>query len=272
MYFSIIIPVYNASSYIKKCLSSIKSQSFSDFEVLLINDGSTDNSLEIINQEINEDSRFKVITKPNSGVSATRNLGLSKATGNYIIFVDADDWIEPTLLEELSLIPNNPDIIQYDFFKVGSSKKKVHIKSEFPLIVQGEGAVVWKRAFKRELLNDITFDESLIGGEDYLFCVQAFIKSKSFYYLNKCLYNYNTTNTNSAMHNNFIKNFQSQIKATETVSAILRENSLYETYKNDIDKRYFWCLAEFNNWWLSRKMPGFIKKVLLKIIKTILGK
>ena len=99
--------------------------------------------------------------------------------------------LPPTLLQEIYEKGNKADIIQYDFFEANeTSKKEIHIKSELPEIIQGEGAVVCKRAFKRELLKDITFDESLIGGEYYLFCVQAFLKAKSFYYLNKCLYNY----------------------------------------------------------------------------------
>ena len=219
MTFSIIIPIYNSALYVKKCIDSIKSQSISDFEVILINDGSTDNSLDIINQEIKDDSRFYVYTKTNSGVSATRNLGLSKAKGDYIIFIDSDDWIEPTLLQEIYEHGNNSDIIQYDFYETNISKKKeIHIKSELPEIVQGEGAVVWKRAFKRELLNNILFDES-----------------------------------------------------TQLVSKILIKNNLYEQYKKDLDKRYFWCLAIFNNWWLGNKIQNsFLKKVFLKIIKIIL--
>lgn len=272
MTFSIIIPIYNSAFYVKKCIDSIKSQSFSDFEVILINDGSTDNSLDIINQEIKDDSRFYVYTKTNSGVSATRNIGLSKAKGDYIIFIDSDDWIEPTLLQEIYEHGNNSDIIQYDFYETKISKKKeIHIKSKLPEIVQGEGAVVWKRAFKRELLNNILFDESLIGGEDYLFCVQAFLKMKTFCYINKCLYNYNISNQNSAMHKNFISNLQAQLQATQLVSKILIKNNLYEQYKKDLDKRYFWCLAIFNNWWLSKKIQNsFLKKVFLKIIKIIL--
>ena len=101
MTFSIIIPIYNSALYVKKCIDSVKSQSFSDFEVILINDGSTDNSLEIIKQEIKDDSRFYVYTKNNSGVSSSRNLGLEKSKGDYIIFIDSDDRIEPTRLQEI---------------------------------------------------------------------------------------------------------------------------------------------------------------------------
>lgn len=272
MTFSIIIPIYNSALYVKKCIDSVKSQSFSDFEVILINDGSTDNSLEIIKQEIKDDSRFYVYTKNNSGVSSSRNLGLEKAKGDYIIFIDSDDWIEPTLLQEIYEKRNKADIIQYDFFEANeTSKKEIHIKSEIPEIIQGEGAVVWKRAFKRELLNNILFDESLIGGEDYLFCVQAFLEMKTFCYINKCLYNYNISNQNSIMHKNFISNLQAQLQATQLVSKILIENNLYEQYKKDLDKRYFWCLAIFNNWWLSKKIQNsFLKKLFLKIIKILL--
>lgn len=273
MHFSIIVPIYNAAPYITKCISSIKSQSFSDFEVFLINDGSKDNSLEVITSEIQNDSRFIVINKENSGVSATRNKGLSKATGDYIIFIDSDDWIEPTLLQEIYEHGNNSDIIQYDFYEANISKKKeIHIKSELPEIIQGEGAVVWKRAFKRELLSDITFDESLIGGEDYLFCVKAFLKATSFKYIDKCLYNYNISNPNSAMHRNFIPNLQAQLSATQKVYKQLEEKSLLESFTKDLDKRYFWCLAIFNNWWLGKKKRNiFFQKFLLKFIKNLLN-
>lgn len=272
MFFSIIIPVYNSSLYIKKCIKSVKFQSFSDFEVLLINDGSTDDSLKIIEEEIKEDSRFYVYSKKNSGVSSARNLGLNKATGKYVIFIDSDDWIEETLLQNIYENGNNADIIQYDFFETSLLKKKeIHIKSELPEIIQGEGAVVWKRAFKRRIISEITFNESLIGGEDYLFCVQAFFKAKTFMYIDQCLYNYNISNQNSVMHKNFISNLQSQLSATEIVSKLLEDNLIYEKYKNSIYKRYFWCLSIFNNWWIGRKnINTFIQRVILKIIKIIL--
>lgn len=272
MTFSIIIPVYNSAEYIKKCIDSIKVQTFSDFEVLLINDGSTDNSEKIIHEMIDSDSRFRIINQKNNGVSAARNNGLLHAKNEYIIFIDSDDWIEPNLLEEIVKINNNYDIIQYDFYKATeSSKKEIHIKSELSEIIQGEGAVVWKRTFKRKLLDGITFDVSIKGGEDYLFCVYAFLKTNSFYYLNKCLYNYNIGNQCSLMHSNFIGNLQDQLAATKKVEMILKDKQLIKSYVSDLDKRYYWCLIEFNNWFLSKKIHNtFFRKIILIIIKFLL--
>ena len=94
---SIIIPVYNASKYLYRCLDSILNQTFRDFELILINDGSTDNSLEILREYETKDSRIIVIDKPNEGVSAARNQGIEIAKGEYIMFCDSDDYVEMEL-------------------------------------------------------------------------------------------------------------------------------------------------------------------------------
>lgn len=96
---SIIIPVYNASKYIEKCLESIINQTYQSIEIIVINDGSKDNSLEILNEYASKDNRIKVIDKENGGVSSARNLGIDKATGKYIMFIDSDDYIEKDMLE-----------------------------------------------------------------------------------------------------------------------------------------------------------------------------
>lgn len=96
---SIIIPVYNAENYLKQCLDSVKNQTFSDYEVILIDDGSTDRSGLICDQYATEDPRFRVWHQHNGGVSIARKRGLEKACGRYIFWVDADDWCETDLLE-----------------------------------------------------------------------------------------------------------------------------------------------------------------------------
>lgn len=276
MFISIIVPIFNSQSFIKKCIESIKKQTFMDFECLLINDGSTDNSENIIKQEIATDSRFILITKQNGGVSSARNLGLKNAKGDFIIFVDSDDWIEQDLLQEINNCSDKNDIIQYDFYKVsnnksGELKKEIHIKSNINMILQGEGAVVWKRAIKRTFIEGLRFDESLSGGEDYLFCSNVFLKDSHFAYIDKCLYNYNISNINSAMSKTSINTFIDQLIATKKVEEKLEETNCLNNYENDINERYFWCLAEFNNWWLKlRNKKAFIRRILLKIIKIIL--
>lgn len=115
---SIIIPIYNAEHSLPKMLNSILKQTFCDFEVLLINDGSTDSSGTICNKYAQKDTRFKAIHQLNAGVSAARQTGLENAQGEYIIHADADDWIEPAMLEELynKAIKENADVVICDFY------------------------------------------------------------------------------------------------------------------------------------------------------------
>lgn len=96
---SVIIPVYNVEKYLESCLESIKSQTFTDYELILINDGSTDESFAIMRRYAERDARIRIISQSNRGVSAARNLGLSVAEGDYVLFVDSDDTILPDALE-----------------------------------------------------------------------------------------------------------------------------------------------------------------------------
>ena len=99
---SIIIPVYNAKSYVSRCLDSIKAQDYTNWEVIIINDGSTDGVEDILNEYAEKDSRIKPINIENAGVSNARNVGLSKAIGEYVYFLDVDDWIETNTLSLLA--------------------------------------------------------------------------------------------------------------------------------------------------------------------------
>lgn len=99
--FSIIIPVYNVEPYLRECLDSVLKQTFSDWEAICVDDGSTDSCAAILNDYTKRDMRFRVITQPNGGLSAARNTGLAAATGEYMIFLDSDDWVEPNTLETL---------------------------------------------------------------------------------------------------------------------------------------------------------------------------
>lgn len=276
MQFSIIIPVYNSEKYIIRCIGSVKSQTLTDFECILVDDGSTDNSKAVISDSISNDPRFSLYSKPNAGVSSARNFGLSKALGTYVLFIDADDWIEPALLETINAKQHDEDVIQFDFYKTSlrnnkEIKKAIHINSDTHLIMQGEGAVVWKRAFKRSFITGILFDESLKGGEDYLFCSEVFLKKPAYLYIDACLYDYNVSNTDSAMSKKSLDVFSDQLTATRKVIDLLNASGLYEVYENDVYERYFWCLAEFNNWWLCvRNRKPLFRKVIVKLIKILL--
>ena len=124
--FSIIIPVYNVENYIKKCLDSVFSQSFKDYEVIVVNDGTKDNSMDIV-----KDYKVKVINQKNQGLSAARNTGVKEAKGDYLLFLDSDDYYEKDLLKEINnSLKNNPDVVRFQIQDVKEDKviKEYHEK------------------------------------------------------------------------------------------------------------------------------------------------
>lgn len=114
--FSIIVPVYNVERYLRKCIESILNQSFANFELLLVDDGSTDNSGRICDEYANGDSRIKVIHKVNEGVSIARNTGINMATGALVTFIDSDDWIEDDYLQTIFDEGGDSDILFFGSF------------------------------------------------------------------------------------------------------------------------------------------------------------
>ena len=118
---SIVVPVYNVEKFIEECLNSVLAQTYQSYEIVLVNDGSTDNSLEICCKFQKQDSRVKVFSKVNGGLSSARNYGITKSTGEYIIFLDPDDyWINPTALEQLVKVANETkcDVVRGEFKEV----------------------------------------------------------------------------------------------------------------------------------------------------------
>ena len=121
--YSVIVPVYNAEEYLDKCLNSILKQTNQDFEVICINDGSTDKSLDILNKYKDD---IIIINEENSGVSIARNNGVKKASGKYLVFVDSDDYLENKLLEKVDNVSkNNPDIIRFGNIEIDDENKNI---------------------------------------------------------------------------------------------------------------------------------------------------
>lgn len=151
MKFSIIVPVYNVEKYIADCLESILEQSYDNFEVIVVNDGSTDNSKKIIEKFVKKDDRVKFFDRENSGVANTRNFGIKEATGDYFIFVDSDDTINAKLLEELNdvLIKNNDlDLVKYQIQMIDGTETKYN-QTEIFKNLSGE------EAFAKLITNDL---------------------------------------------------------------------------------------------------------------------
>lgn len=174
---SIIVPVYNAEKYLEKCLNSIMNQTFSEFEVILIDDGSPDHSGEICDNFAEQDHRFRVFHQKNLGVGPTRMKGLQYARGDYIFWVDADDYAAPNLLERI--IPyfeeKKADIVVYGYFALGEGQNGKHnyqidqFSSEQwkELALKGKLGTIWKMASRHSLWKGITVPHELRrNGED----------------------------------------------------------------------------------------------------------
>lgn len=209
---SIVVPIYNAENYLRRCVDSILAQTFGDFELLLVNDGSCDGSLDVCQQYAAQDGRVRVIDKPNGGVSSARNLGLESATAEWVMFVDADDWIEPNTLA-LAV----PYIGEYDIVRLAwvahmpdEVKNKRVMNAETPnqllkqLLRRRTKLAIWGTLIRRDLfiLNDIRFDASYNYAEDWLALLRVVCKCKSVKTLPESfVYHYDMTNMASCINN-----------------------------------------------------------------------
>lgn len=195
---SVIVPCYNVEEYIERCINSIKSQTYSNFEVLLIDDGSFDNTKKIINKLIKKDSRFKYYYKENGGQASARNYGLDIAVGDYIAFVDSDDWVEDTYLEELynALISKKVDIAICNIKRVYPNTISINEINDFNTINCFYPAP-WNKLYKKRVFKDIKFPIGKLY-ED-LNAISKVILTFSYTIVNKELYNY-AINEGSTMH------------------------------------------------------------------------
>ena len=197
---SVIIPVYNAKTYIQRCIESIKYQSFNDWELILIDDGSTDNSYEICKKY--EDSKIHVFHKENGGVSSARNYGLSVAKGKHIVFVDADDYVDKDYLRNFYDNIANSDLVISGYKEVYTSGKvKIKdfgckkltiedLKKEFDeLYLSNLFNSPFNKLYKRELI-EFKFNEQQSLGEDLLFNLEYIKKCKSINVISNTDYNY----------------------------------------------------------------------------------
>lgn len=202
---SIIVPVYNAENYLNRCVDSIVAQSFTDFEVLLVDDGSKDKSGEICDEYARKDSRISVFHKENGGVSSARNLGLDKASGEYITFIDADDFLEKESFS-VSLFDESYDLIQIPRNRGSFMKTYSHDiscdshKAFLKHLYRNFYFECWGRLYKRNIVSDIRFDENVKIGEDLLFLLDVYDRINKFFLSSQGGGYYYAEVVTSAMH------------------------------------------------------------------------
>lgn len=197
---SIIIPVYNVEQYLHRCVHSILNQTYTNLEIILINDGATDNSGEICDDYASKDDRILVIHQKNKGLSGARNSGLKRATGEFVGFVDSDDWIEYDMFERMmNLIQNeNVDVVECGILKSLDVEDNINRQGKLNIedrlsalkrIITNQQFSVWRRLYKKKIIEDITFVEGK-NSEDVYFTLGVFKNINKIAYTSAPLYNY----------------------------------------------------------------------------------
>ena len=205
---TLIIPVYNAARYLRRCLDSVLAQDLADMEVLVINDGSRDKSLQICREYKERDPRIRVIDKPNTGVSDTRNLGMREAQGKYLQFMDSDDWLTPDASRSLAEAAeaDDCDLVIADFYRVNGSHyaekkhiRKAHVmgREEFAMEMAEDPSdyyygVMWNKLYRRSVVEEyaLACDTSLNWCEDFLFNLKFIRYGSRFRAIQKPVYYY----------------------------------------------------------------------------------
>jgi glycosyltransferase involved in cell wall biosynthesis len=207
---SVIVAAFNAEKYLERCLDSIASQTMTDFEVIIVDDGSTDNTGVIADSFTQKDNRFSVIHKVNGGVASARQSGIERATGLYSIHVDSDDWIDPKMLEELTGFAEKEgsDMVICDFWEIYSNNKQYNQQRPDPIdsiSIMGQSFNILSGSLCNKLIRhqlyrscDISFDSEIGFEEDRLVCLKLLANNISVSYLHKAFYHYDHTQNSSS--------------------------------------------------------------------------
>lgn len=249
---SVIIPVYNVEKHLSACLTSCINQTLFDVEFICVNDGSTDNSLEILNKFAAIDNRIKIIDKQNEGVSVARNVGLDAAKGKYVMFLDADDYLEENACERVwietieaptdiviftsAIFPDNPPPTDWHYQVCYAPTRRYWEFS--PLVLFGEPCTrpyIWHQAYRKEILdeNNIRFPEGVALGEDTVFLLKVYPHSQYFSFIQDTLHNYRWFREGSAMFkaaSNYDKKIEDDISVVKMICDYWHEQGWLEDW------------------------------------------
>lgn len=240
---SVIVPIYNVEKYLEKCINSLLSQTLEDIQIILVNDGSKDNSGNIAKEcEKNNKNRIIYVEKENGGLSDARNYGLKYATGDFIAFLDSDDYIEKNAYEEMynKAIEENADYVECDF--IWEFPNKIRVDKQYPYKNKKEmlsfvRVVAWNKLIKRQLItdNNLEFPKGL-RYEDVEFTYKLIPFVNKFAYVDKPFIHY-------VQREGSIANVQNERTAEiftvlDNVIEFYKKNNIYEEYRNELEYNY----------------------------------
>ena len=244
---SVIVPVYNVEEYLDRCLKSLVKQNFEDYEVIVVNDGSPDNSQKIIDKYVKKyPDKVKGYNKKNGGVSSARNYGLKKAHGKYVAFVDSDDYVTNNYISSLynKAVDTDSDIVVCNMYKTFDDRKenmvgKLNVNNEIVRDMMISLPACWNKLYRKSLFvdNDIYFPE-IAYGEDLATVVRLIISTNKISYVNKSLYYY-IQRDNSAMNQvKYNPKNSDMFKAFDVLSSYFVEKGYDVLYKEEIEYLY----------------------------------
>jgi glycosyltransferase involved in cell wall biosynthesis len=286
---SVIIPVYNVENYLRQCLDSITNQTLKEIEIICVNDGSTDTSLQILEEYAHKDGRIQIINIENSGIGAARKIGLDVSNGDFIAFVDSDDWVKLDAYEKLysHAVLNHSDIVffntesydenkdnyifldRYDIIKYFEDNK-IDFKLNFnykdikPFVLNRNFAA-WNKLYKSEFLksyNDFYFPKH-ITFEDVPFHVQVMLRAKRISFCTEKLYTYRLSNINSKTNSSYkTRNIFNIFVVVDKVKDVLIDSNKMDEFQSEFN---IFKIGQLYNWF--EKCADIYKKEFFNLIR-----
>ena len=274
---SIIVPVYGVENYIVKCIDSILNQTYKDLEIIIINDGTKDNSIKLIQDNFN-DKRIKIYNQKNSGQAVARNFGIEKATGDYIMFIDSDDFVDTNMIKDMfdTLKKDKTDLVICDYYKLSEDGNKEHISiiphynkdNQKCSVISMPGPVC--KLFKKEIFTkyNIKFLENKYF-EDNAIMPFACAVSNSFSYIKKPYYYYLQRTGSSLNKNTYDKKWEDIFDALDNLSNKFKEYNLLSKFNQELEYIYIEYLLhaanlKFIDYKEGRKNINKIAKIMKK--------
>lgn len=251
---SIVMPAYNAANYLPRMVDSIINQTLTDWELIAVDDGSTDRTYDILAEYSRNDSRIIVIHQENKGCGSSRCTALRQVVGDYVVCLDSDDWLEPDYLETLynTALSRNADIVWCDAYKDCVEYWSFCFKEEPYEIIKanllGEfQGYVWNKVTKKEIaLQSIKYLEGCQVGEDNVYSIVCWVNCKSIAYVPKALYHYNTNNAESIMHTSINAAKQSSLLISiQHISAFFEEKGVLSIFEYELIHRKLKFLLDY---------------------------
>ena len=277
---SVIIPIYDVEKYLNKCINSVVNQTYKYLEIVLVNDGSPDRCPEMCDEWAKKDIRIKVIHKENGGLSDARNVGLGYATGDYLLFVDSDDYIELDLIEKSLCNVNRHDFVLFGYY-IENLDENDHIITISPYYFDNENLqsmlsvinYAWNKMYKRTFLQEkqIRFEKGISLIEDALFNEKAFTEAESIGYLNEPLYHYIHRKRKTLVNQYHENAYELHCISMNCAKNVLSSKFFIKYYTETImvNKHFGGLLYCFSNLFYYKNKLAYLTKA--KIIKDIIN-